>query len=74
VHKKLKKFIYSLSNYYSINNIFFKTFHSNNVLSNYKRLSMSPNYENTLNKKKILKKKSKQPRSGQIKNIIQKNS
>jgi hypothetical protein len=35
---------------------------------------MSPNYENTLNKKKILKKKSKQPRSGQIKNIIQKNS
>jgi hypothetical protein len=74
VHKKLKKFIYSLSNYYSINNIFFKTFHSNNVVPNYKRLSMSPNYENTINKIKILKKKSKQPRSGQIKNIIQKNS
>lgn len=50
VHKKLKKFIYSLSNYYSINNILFKILYLNNVLSNYKRLSMYPNYENTFNK------------------------
>lgn len=72
VHKKLKKFICSLLNYYSINNILFKTLYSNNGLSNYKRLSMYSNYENTFNKIKIKnsKKKSKQPKSGQIKKYI----